>query len=211
MTTIKNELRDIIIGNGPTGETSKLKKTQNFLRRNEKASRKFKKQEYLKSEEEIGLISFAKKENLFYHGEISEKEFICAGAEQRVYRYDDFSVIKLNDAVFYEYWLDYFNSLLIHNYFFQSTTYAFLGFKIVNDELFAVVKQDFIIANEITDLNTVRKFLSFNNFMNNRNNDYVNLQLGIIFEDLHDENVLTNNGIIYFVDTIFYLMKSFYE
>jgi len=38
-----------------------------------------------------------------------------------------------------------------------------------------------------------------------RNNDYFNPKLGIILEDLHDENVLTNNGILYFIDTVFYL------
>ncbi len=28
---------------------------------------------------------------------------------------------------------------------------------------------------------------------------------GLIIEDLHDENVLTSNGILYFIDTVFYL------
>ena len=28
---------------------------------------------------------------------------------------------------------------------------------------------------------------------------------GIILEDLHDENVLTQNGILYFIDTVFYI------
>jgi len=73
-----------------------------------------------------------------------------------------------------------------------------------------VVKQDFIIANEVTDLSIVKKLLSYNNFDNNRNHDYINYELGIIFEDLHDENVLSKDGIIYFVDTIFYLKEEFY-
>ncbi|OAV72304.1 hypothetical protein Barb6_01240 [Bacteroidales bacterium Barb6] len=38
-----------------------------------------------------------------------------------------------------------------------------------------------------------------------QNNDYINPKLGIIIEDLHDENVLTNNGILYFIDTVFYI------
>jgi len=166
MKNIKDELRDIIIGNGSVGKTSQLKKIQNFLRRYAEASLRVEKQEYLKNEEEISLIAFAEQENLFYQAEILEEEFISAGAEQRVYRYDDFHIIKLNDSIFYEYWLDYFNSLLIHNYFFQSTAYSFLGFKLVNERLFAVVKQEFIIANELTDLKIVKKFLAFNNFNN---------------------------------------------
>ena len=42
-------------------------------------------------------------------------------------------------------------------------------------------------------------------------NDYQNDELGLIFEDLHDENVLINNGILYFIDTIFYLTDNFYK
>lgn len=48
-----------------------------------------------------------------------------------------------------------------------------------------------------------------NGFINNRNNDYINSELGIILEDLHEENVLTQNEILYFIDTVFYLTKEF--
>ncbi|MFW0718008.1 hypothetical protein [Pedobacter sp. N23S346] len=58
MKHIKDELRNIIIGDGSVGETSPLKKTQNFLRRNEKASIGSEKQKYLKTEETICLIDF---------------------------------------------------------------------------------------------------------------------------------------------------------
>lgn len=50
-----------------------------------------------------------------------------------------------------------------------------------------------------------------NGFVNNRNNDYINSELGIILEDLHDENVLTQNGILYFIDTVFYLTDEFWN
>lgn len=76
--------------------------------------------------------------------------------------------------------------------------------------LFSVIKQAFIVSDEITDLNRVKQFLSYNDFINIRNNDYLNEDLGIVFEDLHDENVLSKNGILYFIDTIFYLNKNFY-
>lgn len=210
MKNIKDELQNIIIGDGSLGSTSQLKEVQNFLRRNEKASIRSKKQKYLKSEETIGLINFAIEKKLLFLEEISEDNFISAGAEQRVYRYDDTQIIKTNDSIFYEYWLDYFNSLLIHNYFFRSTAYEFLGFKLIDNVLFSVIKQAFIVSDEITDLNRVKQFLSYNDFINIRNNDYLNEDLGIVFEDLHDENVLSKNGILYFIDTIFYLNKNFY-
>ena len=47
--------------------------------------------------------------------------------------------------------------------------------------------------------------MNSNNFQKIRNNDYFNSELGIILEDLHDENVLTSNQILYFIDTVFYL------
>ena len=60
-------------------------------------------------------------------------------------------------------------------------------------------------ANQPTDLNLVKEFLSNNGFLNTKNNDYYNPQLGLILEDLHDENVLTANDILYFIDTVFYI------
>ena len=211
MKGIKYELQNLINGNGQVGTTSQLKKTQNFLRGHAQTGAGFEKQKYIKSKEEKLLIDFASKSGLFFPKNISEDMFISEGAEQRVYRYDDHSVIKLNSSVFYEYWHDYFNSLLIHNFFFKSTAYQFLGFKMTNGRLAAVVKQDFIVATEPTDIETLKYFLSYNSFTNIRNNDYASVELGIIFEDLHDENVLSRDGLLYFIDTIFYLTKDFFN
>ena len=44
-----------------------------------------------------------------------------------------------------------------------------------------------------------------------RNNDYRNPELGIILEDLHDENVLTKDGVLFFIDTVFYLEDDFWN
>ena len=65
------------------------------------------------------------------------------------------------------------------------------------------VRQPFVTATEKTDLEAVKKFMSENGFINTKNNDYRNTVLGIILEDLHDENVLTKDGVLYFVDTVF--------
>lgn len=50
-----------------------------------------------------------------------------------------------------------------------------------------------------------------NGFVNTKNNDYHHPDLGIILEDLHDENVLTKGGVLQFVDTVFYITDKFYE
>ncbi len=211
MKNIKNELQNIITGNGQIGDKNLIKTIQDVLRRNEESIQISSQNKLVKSEEEIFLKHIIEAEDLTYKEEISESNYISEGAEQKVYRLDDKYVIKLNDTIFYASWKDYFNSLLIHNYFFNSTKYELLGFKIINKKIFAVVKQRFVKADETVDLEQVKSFLEFNNFRNVRNNDYQNDELGLIFEDLHDENVLINNGILYFIDTIFYLTDNFYK
>ena len=69
-----------------------------------------------------------------------------------------------------------------------------------------MVEQPFVKANEKTDLNIVKIILENNGFRNTKNHDYYNEKLGIILEDLHDENVLTQNGMLYFIDTVFYIV-----
>lgn len=157
MEHVKNELQHIILGNEPPGSKSKLQKAQAFLRRNAEAGFYDQEQQYLKSEEAAQLTAFAQTEDLIYQPEINETFFISAGAEQRVYRYDDYYILKTNDSIFYKYWLDYFNSLLLHNYFFPATCYEFVGLKIINDVLHAVVKQRFVHTTEATDLYTFLK------------------------------------------------------
>ena len=76
--------------------------------------------------------------------------------------------------------------------------------------MYAVVQQSYVAITANTDLEQVKKFLTQNGFENTRNNDYFNPELGIILEDLHDENVLTRNGVLYFIDTVFFLTKKFW-
>jgi len=210
MKNIKDELQRIILGHEPAGETSQLKKIQRFLRSNAETSLATKKQQRFKSEETAALLTFAGQEDFIYSPAIRESDFISEGAEQKVYRFDGSHVIKTNSGVFYECWLDYFNSLLIHNYFFPTTAYTFLGFKMIDGNLNAVVMQEFIVISEPTDLTAVKEFLEYNNFYNNRNNDYISSELGLILEDLHGENVLSVDGALFFIDTVFYLTTGFF-
>ena len=77
--------------------------------------------------------------------------------------------------------------------------------------MYCVVQQAYVAITVNTDLEQVKTFLTQNGFENNRNNDYINPELGIILEDLHDENVLTRNEILYFIDTVFYLTPKFWS
>lgn len=118
MENIKDELQHIILGHEPAGQASQLKKIQRFLRTDAETSRPTENQQRLKSEETATILAFANQEGFIYTPAILESDFISEGVEQKVYRLDGSHVIKTNAGIFYQCWLDYFNSLLIHNYFF---------------------------------------------------------------------------------------------
>ena len=119
---------------------------------------------------------------------------------------DGATVLKLNDSIYYTSWVDYFHNLLLNNLFFPDTAYNLLGFYKDQDVVYAVVEQPFVKATEKTNLDLVKQFMLSNGFENTRNNDYINKNYGIILEDLHDENVLTQNGFLFFIDTVFYII-----
>lgn len=156
-----------------------------------------------KQEEEI-LTSFIENNNLWV-SYIDFSTFVSSGAEQKVYLSPPHYVLKLNDAIYYETWFDYFLNLLLHNYFFEDTSYQLIGFFKIENRLHAVLKQNFVQITKATNLSEVKAFLEANGFKNTRNNDYYNEDLSIILEDLHDENVLSKEDILYFIDTVFYL------
>jgi len=120
------------------------------------------------------------------------------------------SVIKVNEAAYYATWLDYFNSLMIHNQIFPETSYEFLGFKYQDSRLAAVVKQVFVATDTTADLETVKTVLAFNGFSNIKRHDFYNQELGLLLEDMHDENVIAKADALLFIDTVFYIAgKSF--
>lgn len=209
---MKYELQNLIQGKGGTGKGDLIQQIAAHLRTGKGAGTGNEKEEYTKQQEEKSLIAYIDEKALWYTGIISEYTQIGEGAEQKVY-YDarKGTVIKTNDSIFYKYWEDYFHSLIIHNYLFSDTAYKFLGFRVVDENLFAVVEQSHIIKTEDVDLNDVQDFLETNGFRNTRRNDYYNDDLGIILEDLHDENVISSSNMLFFVDTVFYLTDKFYE
>ena len=117
----------------------------------------------------------------------------------------------LNDAIYYASWIDYFHNLLLNNLFSPDTAYHLLGFYKEPNVIYVVVEQPFVKASEKTDLNVVKVFLENNGFHNTKNHDYYNEERCLILEDLHDENVLTQNGMLYFIDTVFYIKDSFFS
>jgi hypothetical protein len=132
--------------------------------------------------------------------------YLDEGAEQKVFILDEQKkVIKLNDAIFYVNWTQYLESLIIHNLLFSPTSYELKGFIRINDILYAVVEQDYIESSEQTSLENIRNKMFENGFVIKKKNDFIHNELGLIIEDLHEENVLTFKGILFFIDTVIYL------
>jgi len=201
----KNELQNIISGIGGGPESHFIQAAANYLRTCTQTGRATQENKQPKETEEQSLISWIS-DNNFWFDDIDEARYLTRGAEQRVYLYQNTThVLKLNDAIFYSNWTDYFHSLLTHNYFFPNTAYELLGFCLYESVFHAVVKQPYVTITSPTDLDKVKDFLLTNGFRVIRNNDYVHDEWGIILEDLHDENVLTNSGILFFIDTVFFL------
>lgn len=208
----KDELQNIISGKEQFSEGAIIQTTARFLRRSKEASRMAEEKQFTKEEEAETLKKFISGKNWWITP--STENFIAEGAEQKVYlNRDGKTVTKFSDAIFYTSWLDFLNSLSLHNYFFPDTAYSLLGFTEQDETLFAVLHQSFVKATEYTDLQQVEEFMLSTGFVKKHplKNDYYHPSLGIILEDLHDENVLTSNGLISFVDTVFYLTPQFYK
>jgi len=201
---MNNEIQDVISGKSQVRYGTNIQAAINYFRTCEKTGSLGKTDKHFKREETKSLKKYIENQSLWIRN-INLDNYVSEGAEQKVYLKDNKSVIKLNDAIYYLSWIDYFVNLLLHNHFFPDTAYNLLGFFENDNVVYAVVEQHFVNATEKTDLHFVEQFMTSNGFQKTRNNDYFNPELNIILEDLHDENVLTNSGILYFIDTVFYI------
>lgn len=157
-------------------------------------------------EEQAKLIQeYCRANNLLVATFPDENTFLAAGGEAKVYfNSSDSTVTKFNDGVYYATWLEFLNSILLHNLIFENTSYSLLGFCNSEDKLFAVLNQKFVACDAQADLGDIRQFLEFNGFENTRRQDYENRQLGLLLEDMHDENVLVSHDTLFFIDSVFY-------
>lgn len=201
-------LENIIRGNEIKGRNDLATTARNHLCRSFKASkvaeRKFEHFQQIKKEQEIILKQLSTENNWWYSNH--NLHFLTEGGESKIY-FEEIGkhVIKYNDAIYYNTWLDFLNNILLHNLFFPSTNYTLLGFSIKDDILFAALKQRYYIANEITSLNDIKETLELYGFKHLKRFDYFHPEYNIVIEDLHDENVLTVENKLFFIDTIFLL------
>jgi hypothetical protein len=163
-------------------------------------------EDYLhKEKEEEKLLDFINRKSLWYD-QLKFSIYLSEGAEQKVfYDEDKTKVIKFNDGIFYVNWTQYFESIIIHNILFSETSYRLQGFLMINKKLFAVLEQEYIEPTDKTNILDIQKTMTSKGFFLKRRNDYVNNELGLIIEDLHEENVLVKDGVLFFIDTVIYL------
>ena len=199
-----DELQNIIQGKSGTSQRTLIQTIASYLGASQTASSMVKNDKHFKQEETKSIIEFCNQNKLWANNKVNFDLFVSEGAEQKVYIKNEKTVYKLNDSIYYSSWQDYFKNLLLNNYFFPETSYTLVGFCRIEEALYALVEQPFVKANQPTDLFKVKEFMIANGFENTRNHDYFHPDLGIILEDLHDENVLTQDGILYFIDTVFY-------
>jgi hypothetical protein len=64
------------------------------------------------------------------------------------------------------------------------------------------------IEGEQADLKDIGELLTFNGFANTKRQDYFNSEFGLVLEDMHDENVISKNDVLFFIDTVFYIMDK---
>jgi hypothetical protein len=77
-----------------------------------------------------------------------------------------------------------------------------------NGVLYAVLLQPFVQMSAQAELKDIRNFLEFIGFKNTKRQDYIHKELGLILEDMRDENVIVNSEVLFFIDSVFYTIKT---
>ena len=203
-------LENIVQGNVIEGRKDIAKTIRNYLCKSYSASkvaeRKFEYFQGIKKEQE-NIIAELSYSNFWWVNDFaSNYQYLAEGGEAKVYLSNcGTKVLKINDAVYYNTWLDFLNSIILHNIYFINTNYDLIGFYNIDETLYAVVEQPYVVANKITELDAIKIHLSCNDFQHKKRFDFCNEKLGIYLEDIHDENVLTFNDTLFFIDTFFSL------
>lgn len=209
---IRNKLQSIVGGERQEGTVDACSAIRNVLCESfgtdPTVKSEFESRAILKEKQARFLKSHAERESIFFDALPSASQYLTEGGESKVYLAEDKRhVIKINDASYYATWMEYFNSLALHNTLFPNTAYSLLGFIEIEGKLMAVVQQLFAEGGH-AELESIEEFLNFNGFTKTRRQDYYHKELGIILEDMHDENVIANGEVLFFIDTVFYIMEN---
>ena len=147
---IKNDLQNLFSGKGEVRFGATIQAVTNYLEEGSITSSETKDTKRIKRQETEKLEVFISGNGLWKNLDFTK--YVSEGAEQKVYLLDSIHVLKLNDAIYYPTWRDYFHNLLMHNYFFPDTAYELIGFTKKDEILHAIVEQSYVTLTEPTDL-----------------------------------------------------------
>jgi hypothetical protein len=207
---IRQKLQNIVRGELRQGQSDACTTVRNLLCKSFGASptvkSEFESRAVIK-ERQVGFLkSHFQNADLWMEALPRGSQYLTEGGESKVYlTADGKSVLKVNDAGYYATWTEYFNSLLLHNLLFPNSAYTLLGFTESDEKLFAVVQQPFVEGDQAS-LEHIEEFLAFNGFSKTKRQDYYNSEFRLVLEDMHDENVIAKDNILFFIDTVFYII-----
>ena len=209
---IRERLQNIVDGTRLEGSTDRCTTLRNILVEgfgtDSTVKSEFESRAIIKEEQAKFLKAWAEPLGLLFDALPEGSEYLTKGGEAKVYlAADGLNVIKVNDAIYYATWDEYLNSLLLHNLLFPNTSYSLIGFIEIGNSLSAVLQQPFIEGGQAR-LDDIKEFLGYNGFESTKRQDYYNGEFGLVLEDMHDENVIAKNDLLFFIDTVFYVMKK---
>jgi len=209
---IRQQLQNIIRGTILQRQNDHCTQIRNLLIESFGASKttksEFESKAIIKEKQESFLKSHGKKSKLLLTSLPTGSEYLTRGGEAEVYLDSQkLNVIKINDAIYYATWSEYFNSLVIHNLLFPNTSYTLLGFMEYKGSFCAVLEQPFVEGMQAR-LEDINELLTYNGFVNSKRQDYYSDEFGLILEDMHDENVISKENVLFFIDTVFYLIEK---
>ena len=207
---IREKLQNIVHGTRFEGPADNCATVRNLLVESfgtgSTVKSEFESRAVIKEEQAGFLRTHAQESGLWLTYLPAGTEYLTRGGESKVYLDPDkLNLIKVNDAIYYATWSEYFTSVVIHNLLFPQTAYSLIGFVEDAGNLCVVLRQPFIegLQAKLEDINDL---LTFNGFVNTRRQDYLNKEFGLVLEDMHDENVIVKEDVLFFIDTVFYVM-----
>ena len=112
---LKNELHNIISGKSQVKFGTTIQAIACYLGNGAQSGSKVENSKQIREQETKKLEDFISKEFLLIQS-IDFSQYVSEGAQQRVYLKDSNHVLKLNDAIYYTSWAEYFYNLLFHNF-----------------------------------------------------------------------------------------------
>lgn len=130
------------------------------------------------------------------------------GGEHQLYAANGY-VFKRNNLLYHNAWLEYFHRLVLHNWLFKETELTFEGLMFVDGHLQPVVSQKIIQAIRGAEREEVEQEMLKRGFFRRKADNYYSPELGLLVEDLHDENVLVSqSGGLFIFDPVIYLLEA---